>query len=138
MDNYQLDVKLDFLHGELSEDVYVEQSRGYEHKGAEHKVYKLKKALCGLKQAPRNWFSHIEAHFVSEGFDRCHSEQTLFVKTNNEGKILIISVYVDDLIFTRNDESIMCEFKSSMMREFLVLKFYKVLMGFTLVKGSMH
>lgn len=94
--------------------------------------------MCGLKQAPRTWFSHIETHFVSEGFDRCHSEQTLFVKTNNKGNILIVSVYVDDLIFTGNDESIMFEFKSSMMREFLVLKCYKVLMGFTLVKGSMH
>lgn len=98
--------------------MYVEQPRGYEQKGAEHKVYKLKKALYGLKQAPRAWFSRIEAPFVSEGFEKCHSKQTLFVKTSNGGKILIVSVYVDDLIFTENDESMMCEFKSSMMREF--------------------
>ncbi|CAL8115489.1 unnamed protein product [Prunus armeniaca] len=68
---FQLDVKSAFLHGELSENVYVEQPRGYEKKGKEHLVYKLHKALYGLKQAPRAWFSEIEAHFINEGFQRC-------------------------------------------------------------------
>ena len=77
---FQLDVKSAFLHGELSEDVYVEQSRGYEKEGSEHLLYKLHKALYGLKQAPRAWFNQIEAHFISEGFQRCDSEQTLFTK----------------------------------------------------------
>lgn len=46
---YQLDVKSAFLHGELDEDVYVEQPKGYVRKGEEQKVYKLRKALYGLK-----------------------------------------------------------------------------------------
>jgi len=49
---YQLDVKSAFLHGKLSEDVFVEQPKGYEKKGSEGKVYQLHKALYGLKQAP--------------------------------------------------------------------------------------
>ena len=71
---YQLDVKLAFLHGELHEDVYVDQPKGYEKRDSEHLVYKLHKALYGLKQAPRAWFSRIETHFVNEGFLRCESE----------------------------------------------------------------
>ncbi|BBG92824.1 ADP glucose pyrophosphorylase large subunit 1, partial [Prunus dulcis] len=118
IDYTELDVKSAFLHGELSENVYVEQPRGYEKKGKEHLVYKLHKALYGLKQAPRAWFSRIEAHFINEGFQRCDSEQTLFTKRNREGKIIIVSIYVDDLIFTGDDEDMMSEFKSSMLREF--------------------
>lgn len=55
---FKLDVKLAFLYGELSEDVYVEQLRRYgKKKGSEHLVYKLHKALYGLKQAPQAWIS---------------------------------------------------------------------------------
>ena len=82
------------------------------------KVYRLKKALHGLKQAPQAWFSHIEAHFISEGFEKCYSEHTLFIKTNKGGKILIVNLYVDDLIFTGNDDFMFAKFKNSMLREF--------------------
>ena len=114
----QLDVKSAFLHGELNEDVYVEQPRGYEKKGKEHLIYKLHKALYGLKQAPRAWFNRIETYFLKEGFQRCDSEQTLFTKKNAAGKIIIVSIYVDDLIFTGDDKNMMCDFKNSMMKEF--------------------
>ncbi|RZC26243.1 Retrovirus-related Pol polyprotein from transposon RE2 [Glycine soja] len=63
---HQLDVKSTFLHGELAEDVFVEQPCGYVQKGNEEKVYKLKKALYGLKQAPHAWYNRIEAYFVKE------------------------------------------------------------------------
>jgi len=42
----------------------------------------------------------------------------LFFKTRKEGKILIVSLYVDDLIFTGNDELMFTEFKNSMKHEF--------------------
>jgi hypothetical protein len=42
---YQLDVKSAFLYGKLNEVVFVEQPRGYEKKGEEHKVYRLKKGI---------------------------------------------------------------------------------------------
>lgn len=115
---YQLDVKSAFLHGELQETVYIDQPQGFVKKGGEEKVYRLKKALYGLKQAPRAWFSKIESHFIREGFKRSESEHTLFVKEEKQGQILIVSLYVDDLIFTGNCERLMNDFKESMKKKF--------------------
>ena len=115
---YQLDVKSAFLHGKINEEVFVDQPPGYEQKGHESKVYQLKKALYGLKQAPRAWYSRIEAYFIKEGFTKCPYEHTLFIKTAGGGKILIVCLYVDDLIFTGNDQLMFELLKKSMMIEF--------------------
>ncbi|CAJ2647424.1 unnamed protein product [Trifolium pratense] len=114
---FQLDVKSAFLHGELDETVYVEQPLGYQKKEKEM-VYRLKKSLYGLKQAPRAWYSKIEAYFCREGFVKCTHEHTLFVKKESDGRIIIVSLYVDDLIFTGNDQNLFDKFKTSMERNF--------------------
>jgi len=115
---FQLDVKSAFLHGDLEEQVFIEQPPGYINFGNEHKVYRLKRALYGLKQAPRTWYSRLEAYFLKEGFQKGPYEHTLFIKISNYGKILIECVYVDDLIFTRSDAAMFEKFKKSMMIEF--------------------
>lgn len=50
---FHLSIKLAFLNGEILKEVYVEQPKGFEIEGKHHMVYKLKKALYALKQAPR-------------------------------------------------------------------------------------
>ena len=95
-----MDVKSAFLNGYLEEEVYVEQPQGYEVLGQEHKVYRLKKALYGLKQAPRAWYNQIDSYLTGNGFHRSESEPTLYTKVNEQGKMLISCLYVDDLIFT--------------------------------------
>lgn len=84
----------------------------------EQKVYKLQKAVYGLKQALRAWFNRIEGYFVNRGFKRSDGEQTLFVKRGKENRILIVSINVDDLLFIGNDGNMMHEFKNSMKEEF--------------------
>eukprot|EP00253_Pinus_taeda_P011834 PITA_11834 len=114
---YQMDVKSTFLNGVLKEEVYVTQLPGYEIEGQADKVYRLKKALYGLKQAPRAWYSRIDAYLLNNGFDKCDGEPTLYIK-ESEGKILIIILYVDDLIFTSSDDFLITNFKQVMKSEF--------------------
>jgi hypothetical protein len=56
-----MDVKIAFLHGDLDEEIYMEQLEGYEVSGKEHLVCKLRKSLYGLKQSPRLWYQKFDA-----------------------------------------------------------------------------
>jgi len=115
---YQMNVKSTFLNGILKEEVYVEQPMGYVVKGQEDKVLKLKKALYGLKQAPRAWNSRIDKYFQENGFAKCPHEYALYAKVRENGDILLVCIYVDDLIFTGSNSSMFGEFKKAMTREF--------------------
>lgn len=55
---HHMDVKTAFLNGDLKEDVYMVQPKGFVVKGQEQKVYNLVKSLYGLKQAPRTWYEN--------------------------------------------------------------------------------
>ncbi|GJU32232.1 retrovirus-related pol polyprotein from transposon TNT 1-94 [Tanacetum coccineum] len=56
---FQMDVKTAFLNGELKEEVYVSQPEGFVDQDNPSHVYKLKKALYNLKQAPRAWYDML-------------------------------------------------------------------------------
>ena len=74
------------------------------HKGmkfqVKDKVYRMKKALYGLKQAPRAQYCRIGSYLTENGFRKSESELILYTKVNEQGKMLIVFLYVDDLIFT--------------------------------------
>lgn len=61
---FQLDVKTAFLNGDLYDEVYVSQPEGFIVKWKEHMVYKVRKALYGLRHALRAWYDHIDKEFV--------------------------------------------------------------------------
>ncbi|KAM0021247.1 putative RNA-directed DNA polymerase [Helianthus debilis subsp. tardiflorus] len=63
---HHLDVKSAFLYGDLKEEVYVSQPTGYEVKGKENLVYRLNKALYGLRQAPRAWVERKRHYQLQE------------------------------------------------------------------------
>ena len=114
---YQLEVKSAFLNGYLEEEIFVEQPEGFAIKGKEEKVYLLKKALYGLRQAPRAWYSRIDTHLLTLGFHKSLSEFTLYI-TKIVEDILIVSLYVDDLLVTISNAGFVNKFKAEMEQVF--------------------
>nr|GEW78537.1 reverse transcriptase domain-containing protein [Tanacetum cinerariifolium] len=77
---FQMDVKTTFLHGSLKEYVYVCQPEGFIDADHPSHVYKLKKALCGLKQAPRAWYDKLSMFLLQNHFFKETIDSTLFIR----------------------------------------------------------
>jgi hypothetical protein len=65
---FQMDVKCAFLNGPIKEEVYVEQPPGFEDDRYPDHVFKLSKALDGLKQAPRAWYECLRDFLIANSF----------------------------------------------------------------------
>ncbi|GJX94674.1 ribonuclease H-like domain, reverse transcriptase, RNA-dependent DNA polymerase [Tanacetum coccineum] len=114
---HHLDIKSAFLHGELKEEVYVTQPEGFTKKGNDGKVYRLIKALYGLRQAPRAWNINIDNTLKSLDFKKCALEQAIYTKASKDS-LLLVGVYVDDLIITGTPKKEIDKFKAQMEEKF--------------------
>ena len=65
---HHMDVKSTLLHGEIKEEIYMQQPEGFQEDPS--LVCRLKKSLYGLKQAPRAWYAKMDAFLLSIGFIR--------------------------------------------------------------------
>lgn len=89
---HQMDVETAFLYGELHERVYMVQPRGFEEKGKEDWVCRLKKGLYGLKQAARQWYLKLHEVLTGIGFFRSDADQGLYT-IRLEREVLHLAVY---------------------------------------------
>lgn len=88
-----------FLNRDLVEDVYMMQLEGFVDKAKPNNVCKLRKALCGLKHAPRAWFEKLKEALVDWDFRNSKSETSLFI-LQQEKDIIFVLIYVDDILIT--------------------------------------
>nr|GEX99417.1 ribonuclease H [Tanacetum cinerariifolium] len=65
-----MDVKTAFLNGPLKEKVYVAQPDGFVKPDHPEKIYRVRKALYGFKQAPRAWYDELSKFLTSKGFTK--------------------------------------------------------------------
>ncbi|CAI7749876.1 unnamed protein product [Closterium sp. NIES-54] len=91
----QMDVTTVFLNGIFKEEIFVVQPQGFDDGSG--RVWKLKKALFGLKQAPRQWYLKLHEVLEEIGFTPSSVDHSLFMLGEGEQRSFMV-VYVDDIL----------------------------------------
>ncbi|KAM0012969.1 putative RNA-directed DNA polymerase [Helianthus debilis subsp. tardiflorus] len=100
----QLDAENAFLHGDLSETIFMKQPPGFEDPSKPNHVCRLHRSLYGLKQVPRAWFHRLSTVLQQLGFYGSKTDPSLFILKAGATLVYIL-VYVDDIIITGNNNS---------------------------------
>eukprot|EP00253_Pinus_taeda_P001900 PITA_01900 len=101
----QMDVKTTFLHGDLEDEIYMKQLKGFAVNGKKEMVCKLKKSLYGLKQSPRMWYKKFDTFIQGLGFTRSKADHCGYSKLIGDHVIYLV-LYVDDMLLVGNDKEI--------------------------------
>jgi hypothetical protein len=115
----QIDIHNAFLHGFLSEDVYMVQPPGFINPNYPQHVCKLHKALYDLKQSPRAWFSRLSEKLIQLGFIGSKADSSLFIYQKNSVTMYLL-IYVDDIIITGSDPAAITELLQLLRVDFAV------------------
>jgi hypothetical protein len=91
LENKQIDYTAAFMQAPLDHDVYVEMPKLFE---VNSKVWKLKRALYGLKDAPRAYFVHTKNKLEELRFRQSDADPCLFISPT-----VMCLIYVDDALF---------------------------------------
>ena len=117
---FQLDIKNVFLHGDLAEEVYMEQPPGFVAQGESGLVCKSHHSLYGLKQFPRAWFSRFSLVIQEFGMIRSAADHSVFYHHSSIGKCIYLIVYVDDIVITGTDQDGIQKLKQHLFSHFQI------------------
>ena len=114
---HQLDIKNAFLHGHLTETVYMHQPLGLRDPTHPDYVCRLRKSLYGLKQAPRAWYQRFANFVATIGFLDSISDSSVFIYRHGFD-IAYLLLYVDDIILTTSFDDLRQSIMSKWSSEF--------------------
>ena len=135
----QLDVKTAFLHGDLQEEIYMQQPEGFKVKGKEDYVCKLKKSLYGLKQAPRQWYRKFDSFMGEQGFKKTAMDHCVFQKRFANNDFIILLLYVDDILIVGQNVDRIVSLKQQLSKKFSMKELgpAKNILGMKIVRDRM-
>ncbi|XP_028548665.1 uncharacterized protein LOC110097480 isoform X2 [Dendrobium catenatum] len=102
----QLDVANAFLHGDITETIYMQQPKGFEDATNPLHVCHLHKAIYGLRQAPRQWYTTFTSYLREIGFSHSQADPSLLLFHDGNTHLYLL-VYVDDILLTGNNAQAM-------------------------------
>ena len=111
---HQMDIKTAFLHGDLKEEIYMEQPEGAKECGKEDWVCLMHKSLYGLMQGARNWNVKLNNVMVNQlGYHRLAVDHCVYTRSTTEGTSMI-AVHVDDMCVAASSPTEMARLKSDL------------------------
>ncbi|KAK1662819.1 hypothetical protein QYE76_050978, partial [Lolium multiflorum] len=105
-----MDVKTAFLNGDIEEELYMVQPKGFVDPKNANKVCKLQRSIYGLKQASRSWNRRFDKVIKDFGFIQCHGEACIYKKVSGSSVAFLI-LYVDDILLIGNDIELLSSVK---------------------------
>jgi len=119
LDIYQMDVKSAYLNATIDKEIFVKTPKGFSEKddNGDDLVWKLKKSLYDLKQSGRIWNECINDSFLSMGFQRSQADACIYIKSSDQGKVIVL-VWVDDILIASNSQDLLNDVKSSLCSKY--------------------
>ena len=91
-----------FLNGNLLEDVYMTQPKGFVDSKNPKKVCKLQRSIYGLKQVSQSWNLHFDEAIKEFGSIKNEDEPCVYKKVSGSTVVFLV-LYVDDILIIGND-----------------------------------
>ena len=128
---HQMDAETAFLQGDLHEDVYMRQAPAYDDQSG--RVYHLKKAIYGLKQASRMWNIKLNNVLITFGFKRSKTDPCVYRKGD-----MLIAVYVDDFLIFYHQKVDLEELRKMLHQNFNMkdIGLARSCLGITITQGA--
>jgi len=114
---HQMDVKTAFLHGDLEEEVYMEQPEGMKERGKEDWVCYMRKTLYGLMQAARAWNIRLHRAMLEIGYVRISADHCIYMCNTTSGSS-IVAIHVDDMAVAASNKAEMARLKEQLGKFF--------------------
>jgi hypothetical protein len=106
-----------FLNGDLYENVYMTQPKGFIVEGKENLGCHLTKFIYRLKQTSRQWYLKFDETIRKFRFKKNDEDNCIYAKFKNE-KFIFLILYVDDILLVNSDVHLLLETKSFLSSHF--------------------
>jgi hypothetical protein len=114
---HQIDVKMAFLNGDLYENAYMTQPKGFVVKEKEILGCHLTKFIYGLKHASRQRYLKFDETIRKFGFKKNEEDNCIYTKFKNE-KFIFLVLYMDDILLASSDIHLLLETKGFLSSHF--------------------
>lgn len=116
---HHFDIETAFLHGDLEEEVYLQQPDGFTIQGEEQKVCRLRKTIYGLKQGSKAWNKVLNSALKEINMQQSTYDSCLYYFFTSNKKIIIV-VFVADMMVASDSPDFVLKLKEELRKRFPV------------------